>query len=109
MKNKKKIYRLIPLLYDLQVEYLLNGCKNSKIVYQIKYKNMDAEFRATIDEFYFLEAFLDHKLQYLHWRKSPHYFISRDPLLIDCIDGCIISLFPKKIDYTSGCVKKYRK
>lgn len=95
--KKYKIYRLIPLLYDLKLEYRLNGCKKSRIIYRIKYKNMDAEFKVSLDEWYFVEAFIDYKRQYLHWRKTPNHIISRDPLLLDSIEDCIINLKENKI------------
>lgn len=80
-KIAKKIYRAVPLENNkLQIELYLPKSKGKLVthIFELSYKNMDAEFRSTIPEIQFTEAFLDYKLESLHWRKTENYFISRD-------------------------------
>lgn len=81
-KIVKKIYRIIPLKNNkLQIEFYFPKERGKLVrnIFELSYEDMDAEFRVTIPEIQFTEAFLDYKLEYLHWRKSENYFISRDP------------------------------
>lgn len=80
MYKMKKIYRVVPLENNkLQIEFYFPNQKGKLIrhIFELSYKDMDAEFRSTIPEVQFTEAFLDHKLESLHWRKTENYFISR--------------------------------
>lgn len=77
----KKIYRIVPLENNkLQIEFYFPNQKGKLVrhIFELSYKDMDAEFRSTIPEIQFTEAFLDHKLESLNWRKTENYFITRD-------------------------------
>lgn len=81
MDKMKKIYRIVPLENNkLQIEFYFPNQKGKLVrhIFELSYKDMDAEFRSTIPEIQFTEAFLDHKLESLNWRKTENYFISRD-------------------------------